>query len=837
VLCAALIAASSILALRSVRASSEALVNTYSRDLILTQQLQYNLERKMSAARGLLLSTDPGIYRQRLQSATKDAEATMAALRKEIESTPGQQMLDAIERAKKEHQDNIDDLIRMRQSGASPDRVLRQWERTAAVRRVELEAATRALIERKEMLLEQAQTQASVESARLVRLIIGMTVVSLLLALTLAFLMSRTLVQMFNSEAAARSAAEEARQWFATTLASIGDGVIATDNQGNVTFTNEIAERLTGWNAADAQGRPIGEVFAVVHEKTREPVPNPVEQVLKTGVAVTLANHTVLLGRDGMERPIDDSAAPIRDTQRGVLGVVLVFRDVSARRRAEARIRESSEWLSTTMRSIGDAVIATNAEGRIILMNPVAQHLTGWNEQEAVGAPLDAVFRIINEQTRKAVESPAQKVLRTGSIVGLANHTILVARDGTEWPLDDSGAPIRDADGKIIGVVLVFREITERRRAHEALRQESEQRRLALDAAQLGTWDYRFDIGEVFWDERCRDLFGIAQGEKIGYDSALSCIHADDRAAVDQAVNQALTGVDGGVYHRVFRVVWPNGSVRWVDSHGQVHFAGGGHQGRPLRFVGVSMEITERRRAEEALVRSEKLASAARMAATMAHEINNPLEAITNALFLVACDNNLPPETRAHLQIAEQELQRVAHITKQTLGFYRESSSPTNVAVQEVVENVLALYERKLRQKNIQVQTKYRPQDGHVIANVGEIRQVVSNLVANAIDALPQHGVLHLRVTCCPAASGGRLVRVTVADTGSGIDMPHLRSIFEPFFTTKDVVGTGLGLWVTREIVRKYRGNIRIRTRPGKGTVFCIYLPAAQPSHSMAAAS
>jgi len=832
VLCAALVAGASILALRSVTGSSQALAGTYSHELILAQQLQYQLERKVSAARGLLLSANPEIYRQRLENARQEAEQTMAALHKQIESAPGQQLLGVIEKAEKEHQEDLDALLRMRQSGASTERVMEQWERTAAPHRAELSAAMDALVERKQMLLDAARTQAAAESARLVHLIIGMTVISLLLALTLAFLMSRTLVQMFNSESSARSAAEEARQWFATTLASIGDGVIATDSHGKVTFVNEVAERLTGWKAADAQGHAIDEVFAVVREKTRQPVPNPVEQVLKSGLAVTLANHTVLLARDGIERPIDDSAAPIRDSQRGVVGVVLVFRDVSARRRAEAKIRETSEWLSTTMHSIGDAVIATNAEGRITLMNPVAQHLTGWNDKEAIGAPLDAVFRIINEQTRKPVESPVQKVLRTGSIVGLANHTILVARDGAEWPLDDSGAPIRDADGNIIGVVLVFREVTERRQAEEALRSSEARFRAVYEHAAVGLDQVAPNGRLLMVNSALCCMLGYTP-EEILTKTFEDITHPDDHKP-EALLLAPLLADKTEAYEMDKRYLHRDGSPVWVhvtssavrDAHGRFAYR-----------ITVIQNITERRRAEEALVRSEKLASAARMAATMAHEINNPLEAVTNALFLVACDKNLPLEARAHLEIAEQELQRVAHITKQTLGFYRESSSPTEVAVQEVVESVLALYDRKLRQKEIQVHTRYRPQDGHVIANVGEVRQVVSNLVSNAIDAMPRQGALHLRVASCAAGNAGRQVRVTVADTGSGIDGPHLRSIFEPFFTTKDVVGTGLGLWVTREIVRKYEGSIRVRTRPGKGTVFCIYLPAAQPAHSMAAAS
>jgi len=272
------------------------------------------------------------------------------------------------------------------------------------------------------------------------------------------------------------------QEWFRVTLGSIGDGVIASNADGTVRFMNPPAERLTGWRADQARDRPLAEVFHIINEKTREIVDNPAALVMRLGETVGLANHTVLIGRDGVERPIADSGAPIRADDGRIVGVVLVFRDVSADRLAEEAIAEQREWFETTLESIGDAVIATDVRGHVVFMNPVAEHMTGWRLDSATGLPCSDIFRIVNEQSRRPVENPVTRVLAEGVVVGLANHTLLIGADGTERPIDDSGAPIRNREGRIVGVVLVFRDVTDRRRAEVERQMASAERERLLEA-------------------------------------------------------------------------------------------------------------------------------------------------------------------------------------------------------------------------------------------------------------------------------------------------------------------------------------------------------------------
>ncbi|MBV9483265.1 MAG: PAS domain S-box protein [Acidobacteria bacterium] len=255
-------------------------------------------------------------------------------------------------------------------------------------------------------------------------------------------------------------------------------------------------------------------------------------------------------------------------------------------------------------------------------------------------------------------------------------------------------------------------------------------------------------------------------------------------------------------------------------------------QGKIVGASTITQDITAQVRAEEALRKNEKLATAGRLAATIAHEINNPLEAIGNLLYLAHRNKQKAEE---YISMAERELQRVASIAQQTLGLVRGAASLSRVDVASILDEVLNLHARKLRINRIEVRTDYR-QAIQIHGHAGELRQVFSNIIGNAIEALPENGGLRVRAQRWQETNGACRpgVRVTIADNGSGISRQSMTHIFEPFFTTKKDTGTGLGLWLSYSIVQRHGGWIRVRSRVGRGrsgTIFSVFLPAAaEPS-------
>jgi PAS domain S-box-containing protein len=305
------------------------------------------------------------------------------------------------------------------------------------------------------------------------------------------------------AEATARRVAEESarlieeqRQRLHVTLASIGDAVICTDAEGRVDFLNPEAEALLGWTTAEAAGRPLRDVFHIVNEQTRQPAENPALRVLRDGRAVGLANHTLLIARDGTERPIDDSAAPIRDGEGRIVGVVLVFRDVTQRRGAEQALQISEEqsrrlleFHNAVTENMGEGLYAVDTEGRVTYLNPAAESIFGWTRSELLGLRMHDMthYRHPDGSPFPIEECAGFQVLHQGTTLRDFDD-VFIRKDGTFFPVRYTSAPLRSGD-KTEGLVVVFRDVTERRRAEEEiarlngeLRQQIDELRAALDS-------------------------------------------------------------------------------------------------------------------------------------------------------------------------------------------------------------------------------------------------------------------------------------------------------------------------------------------------------------------
>ena len=359
-------------------------------------------------------------------------------------------------------------------------------------------------------------------------------------------------------------------------------------------------------------------------------------------------------------------------------------------------------------------------------------------------------------------------------------------------------------------------------------RQTAIRLRLALEAEQLGTWTWDRSTDLLDLDERAARLLHALPHVPIQRSVLREHVVAtDDRGRIADTLESALKS--GGIYNAEYRVEAPGGRQTWVSASGIATFAP--NSSTIIGMVGTVQDVTVRKSQESSLRQSEKLAATGRLAATIAHEINNPLEAVTNLIYLSRTDPDVPLSVQRLLETADNELARVSQIAQQTLGFYRDTTSPGEIDINELLHGVVDLFARKMTSHKIDCTLDLEP-ELCVHGLKGELRQVFSNLIVNAIDAfsaVSKAGHLQIRGRHIRGQRNG--VSVLIADQGTGIPMHVRQRVFSPFFTTKESVGTGLGLWVTSGFVDKHGGSIRFRTSTDhpSGTVFRVLLPRTMP--------
>lgn len=489
-----------------------------------------------------------------------------------------------------------------------------------------------------------------------------------------------------------------------------------------------------------------------------------------------------------------------------------------------------------------DALVLASSDGTILEVNRAAAQIIGKNTEHLQG------IRIQNlAASSGSVEDYLRLCSRTASpTVGMLDWQM---NDGTKVTTRCEGHLIQSDSEQAPRLVLLRlspkessnsrfvilndkisqlgREIEAKTAAQTALQQSESRFRFLADFIPQILWTARPDGYIDYFNQRWFDYTGMTYSQTAG--EGWHCVvHPDDLSKCLQKWNQAVfCGVPYEAECRLYRR--DGGDYRW---HLARAVALRDANGKIVKWFGSSTDIHDNKLAQQALLKSEKLAAAGRLAATIAHEINNPLEAVINLLYLAQRGLDPGHPVGEYLVLADQELARVSEIARQTLGFYRDTSSPVSFSVSAVIENAVRLYSRKTHLRHVQVDTGCDP-DLTIHAVQGEIRQVLANLISNAIDACPPGGKVRVQAhrTLDWNDSMRPGVRILVADSGAGIDKQALSHIFEPFFSTKKDVGTGLGLWVSREIIRKHGGSIRVRSsRDGQrpGSVFSIFLPLSQ---------
>ncbi|MEG9437428.1 PAS domain-containing protein [Edaphobacter sp. HDX4] len=358
-------------------------------------------------------------------------------------------------------------------------------------------------------------------------------------------------------------------------------------------------------------------------------------------------------------------------------------------------------------------------------------------------------------------------------------------------------------------------------RSH-ALGQEVYRQQETLDLARqisgIGLWTFHIAQQALRLSEQAASILGIQhRSEYLPLSSLLDRIHPEDRPLVKEAFRSDLEAKPHNVQ---FRLYWDKDTLRYIENRGVVVRD---EHDRAL-LTGLSLDITDRVRTEDALIRSEKLAAAGRLAATIAHEINNPLEGLVNLIYLASSSDDIS-NVRELLHQAESEISRISSVARQTLAFYRDLNNPVEFDLRIAIEESLRVLNKEAQMRQISVVADLPERPATLRGSLGELKQVFSNLLINAVHASSTGSLISIRIR---STSSG--VVLLMADQGHGISPEHLGRIFEPFFSTRKESGTGLGLWVTRQIVQKHGGSLRVRSSTRQdchGTVFRIVLPSA----------
>ena len=588
----------------------------------------------------------------------------------------------------------------------------------------------------------------------------------------------------------------------------------------------------------------LAETIRVAKSEGREPAIEIVKTNSGKDIMEGIRVLCTAVTRDEYRKLVEHSRHLQRraDISRGIIalaGLALVCLLLSAeqvtsrafakREQVMRQLDESQGLMQTTLMGIGDAVICTDERGRVTLINPVAQKLTGWSQEDAAGTPLETVFRIEDETSRSPRESPVTKVLREGTVVGLANHTVLVNRSGAAIPIDDSGAPIRDQEGKIAGVVLVFRDITERRVAEKAIRENEERFRAFAVALPELVWTSHANGEFEYVNPRVRGFAGWGEDEKVAETLWFDLIHPEDRHGyIDRWAHSLKTGDPFEMQCRLQRAA--DRFYRWFLCRAvPVHDPAG----RTIRWVGTCTDIHGQMENAEQLLRANEALQQSnsdleQFAYAASHDLQEPLRmvAIYSQLLQQEYQDRLDEQARSYIGFAVNGARRMEALLKDLLFYSRVSSGPADgreiVDANDALEIALLNLQGAIRDSDAVIEAPRLPKlaipELHLV-------QLLQNLISNAIK---YRANIAPRIQVQAQRDGPRWL-FSVRDNGIGIEPQYLTHIFGVFkrLHGQEYAGTGIGLAMCQKIVERNGGRIWVESEPGKGSTFLFTLRPA----------
>lgn len=737
-----------------------------------------------------------------------------------------------------------------------------------------------------------------------------------------------------------------------TTLYSIGDGVIAVDNEGMVMIMNPIAEELTGWKESDAKGKPLEEVFNIVNEETRNKVENPVRRVLREGIVVGLANHTVLISRDGREFPIADSGAPIFDENRNIIGVVLVFRDQTEERRIQKAIQESEE----KFRELSESALAgvyLIQDNIFQYVNPSLAKTFGYTVDEIIGklGPLDLThpeYRpVVQENINKRISGELYEIRyefkgirKDGEIIDVEVHGVriiykdkpavigtlidITERKKAEFALQQAeenfrrsfdyspvGMRIVNDEGKTIyankalldiygydsldelintsvshrytkesyeefkirrelrkngietphyeisiirkdGEIrnldvyrkeilwnnqkqyqVIYIDITERRKAEKALKESEERLNMAIQSANIGLWDQNFVTGKIVRNKQWAEMLGYSLEEiESNIDAFINLIHPDDLPIVKEKIKEHEEG-KSDTFSVECRMLMKDGNWKWILNVGKIIERDS--KGKPVRAIGVHIDINERKKAEEALIKAKEKAEQAEKIKTdflaqVSHEIRTPINIIVSSSNLIkdSVYDLVEPEYRQLFSSIDSASYRIIRTIDQILsmselqiGAYQINPKVLDLK-KDILEKLYNEYLRLAETKGLKLLKRYNAIDSKINADEYCVTQIFANLIDNAIK-YTKEGYVEIILS----ENDKKEKVVEIKDTGIGISEEFLPRLFEPFVQeeqgySRPYEGNGLGLALVKRYCELNNASIEVKSRKNVGSIFKV---------------
>jgi len=663
-------------------------------------------------------------------------------------------------------------------------------------------------------------------------ILIGVTLILSLLGFVIQYRYDLVLNRNITNLNQAKNKAEKSEQWLNTIMDSMGDGVITTDVNGNVTRINPVAEEITGWPLSDAKGLSLKNIFPIYNASTRESIPNPVDKVIATGETVYLSNHTTLISKQGNEYQIADSAAPIRDSDNIILGMVLVFSDVTEKYMIREQLVSNLQRLSLHWKDTPLGMIEWNTDFEFLDLNPAAERMFGYSKAEVQGQHITK--NILPDMAKESVDKVWGELLaNTG---GRRSTNKNITKKGKTILCEWYNTPLINQDGEVIGVSSLIMDITEQERLKVQEQVGKHQLQQVMDGMLTMVFNLLPDGTLIFINKSALSILGTTEANILGK-KFWDCPWFSAKKSNQQIIYNACVAVnDGEPINHELEIIGPDGII-WVDII--IHSVLDSH-GNIKMLVSEVIDISDRKLAIAHVIRNQKMSALSKVVGGIAHDYNNMLGVITGY-------SGLLKRKCVDVEGADKFINEIINasnrgkkLTQKMLNFSRPESNLSEYCnINQTLDGFYDMLTKSLT-ATIKLQINLSKESWLTWIDHNELEDAILNLAINAKYAMPEGGSLtistqNINLTEKEAQfinlSANEYIKLMVMDTGIGIAEDIQDKVFDPFFTSKGKAGNGLGLSQVFAFMERAGGAVKLYSKEGEGAQFYLYFPRFQKSN------